>query len=236
MASRICKKSRDLLRASVSLLITKWILTDLTESHAEEMSAVNLDRIQDWIDQKRLDPSKPITVRELVNTRAIHGIKDGVKLLGRGAGSLNTPINIIVSRASTSAIAAVEAQGGSVVTRFYTRSAIRRILRGQTDPFVSMRWEPNKLQKPGVLPPDSAMAMASDPHERVKGMGFQYRLPDPTRRKDIEYYRDPAHRGYLAHTVGKGETPSLYHRVSGPLIKTTNAAAKKQEQVANQLW
>lgn len=47
------------------------------------MSKVNLDTIQSWINQGRLDPSRPITLKELVKSRCIHGIKDGVKLLGR---------------------------------------------------------------------------------------------------------------------------------------------------------
>jgi large subunit ribosomal protein L15 len=48
------------------------------------MSPINLDRIQSWIDQGRLDPSKPITMKELQKSRCIHGVKrHGVKLLAR---------------------------------------------------------------------------------------------------------------------------------------------------------
>lgn len=48
------------------------------------MSPLNLDRIQSWIDQGRLDPSKPITMKELNDSRCLHGVKkDGVKLLAR---------------------------------------------------------------------------------------------------------------------------------------------------------
>ena len=50
------------------------------------MSILNLDRVQSWIDQGRLDPLKPITLKELVESRCLHGIKDGVKLLGRVGG------------------------------------------------------------------------------------------------------------------------------------------------------
>jgi ribosomal protein L15 len=49
-----------------------------------DMSPVNLDRIQSWIDQGRLDPSKPITMKELHKSRCLHGVKrHGVKLLAR---------------------------------------------------------------------------------------------------------------------------------------------------------
>jgi hypothetical protein len=49
-----------------------------------EMSPINLDRIQSWIDQGRLDASKPITMKELKSSRCLHGVKrHGVKLLAR---------------------------------------------------------------------------------------------------------------------------------------------------------
>jgi large subunit ribosomal protein L15 len=49
-----------------------------------EMSPINLDRIQSWIDQGRLDPSKPITMKELNKSRCLHGVKrHGVKLLAK---------------------------------------------------------------------------------------------------------------------------------------------------------
>jgi large subunit ribosomal protein L15 len=197
------------------------------------MSPINLDKIQDWINQSRLDPTQPITVKELAATRAVHGVKDGIKLLARGANLLTSPINIVVSRASAAAIAAVEALGGTVTTRFYTKYAIHRIRQGKTAPYVSMKWDPEALQNPAL----NKIGMGSDPIERVKGLGFQYRLPDPTSRKDIEYYRDPAKRGYLAHTVGEGETPSLYHRLPRADGAVKRAPSKKKrEQAENRLW
>ena len=48
------------------------------------MSPINLDRIQSWIDQGRLDPKKVITMKELAKSRCLHGVKrHGVKLLAR---------------------------------------------------------------------------------------------------------------------------------------------------------
>ena len=68
------------------------------------MSEVNLDKLQDWIDQGRIDPTQQITPKELIRSNLIGSIKDGIKLLGRGADALKQPIDIIVSRASASAI------------------------------------------------------------------------------------------------------------------------------------
>ena len=47
------------------------------------MSALNLDTLQAWVDQGRLPLNRSITVRDLVKSRCLHGIKDGVKLLSR---------------------------------------------------------------------------------------------------------------------------------------------------------
>jgi len=202
------------------------------------MSPVNLDKIQSWIDQGRLDPSQPITLKQLSASGILGTIKDGVKLLGSGASELKTPINIIVSRASQSAIAAIEALGGTVTTRFYTPQAIRRIKEKETHPFVSLRWDPIALNNPALNVTGAEMLEA-----RAKGMGFQYRLPDPSSRKDLEYYRDAKHRGYLSHLVKEGENASLYFKppLSEEEIKVlkresarSGRAAKRKE--GDKLW
>ncbi|KAL6248571.1 YmL10 [Rhinocladiella similis] len=205
--------------------------------HATEMTPVNLNKIQSWIDQERLDPSQPITFLELCRSGLINRPKDGVKLLADGAAELKTPIHIVVSKASQSAIAAVEAIGGSVTTRFYTEQAIRRIKKGEMHPFVSLRWDPQAINKPALLE-----AGGQTLEERVAGMGYEYRLPDPTSRKDMEYYRDAKNRGYLSHTVKEGEGASLYFKppISEEQLKELKKArarsgtAKSKEE--NKLW
>lgn len=200
---------------------------------------MNLSKIQVWIDSGRLDPTKPITLREIVTSNVIHGVEDGgVKLLGDGASTLTTPIHVVVSRASQSAIAAVEALGGTVVTRFYTPQAIRRILSGDMHPYVSLRWDQDAIASPGLSIPG-----AENFEERAKAMGYNYRLPDPSGRKDIEYYRDAKNRGYLSHEVKEGELPSLYFKpaVTPAQIKELKrvrgkSSAAKKKQGDNQLW
>ncbi|KZF26726.1 ribosomal protein L15 [Xylona heveae TC161] len=186
-----------------------------------EMSPLNIDRLQSWIDQGRLDPSKPITMKELNESRCLHGVKDGVKLLARGAEGMRTPVNIVVSRASAPAIAAIEAAGGTVISRFYTKPAIRRILHGQADATITA--------------PNSFPALSSDPSKP-----FAYRLPDPTSRKDIEYYRDPAHRGYLNHLVKEGEGPSLFFKspamINKDRAKAAGTGANAKSKSENKLW
>jgi large subunit ribosomal protein L15 len=49
----------------------------------EEMAEVNLDKLQSWVDQGRLNPSRPITMIELVESGCVSSVRDGIKLLSR---------------------------------------------------------------------------------------------------------------------------------------------------------
>ncbi|BCR97303.1 mitochondrial 54S ribosomal protein uL15m [Aspergillus luchuensis] len=210
--------------------------------HSIDLAPVNLDRIQSWIDQGRIDPTRPITVRELAQSRCIHQTKEGVKLLGRGVEKddhevpvdsvLKQPIHIVVSRASAPAIAAVEAAGGSVTTRFYTKSAIARIMKREMHPFVSLAWTKESGSEALAVAEDGEPLTES---KVMKEMGYSYRLPDPTKRRDIEYYRDPAHRGYLSHLLKPMEGPSLFFR--SPVERKSAAGVKKEKVLPeNRLW
>ncbi len=187
------------------------------------MQLVNLDRIQAWIDQGRLDPAKPITLKELGESRCVTNVKDGVKLLARGSEQLKSPLNVVVSRASAAAIAAIEGAGGSVTTRYYTPFAIQRVFRGKSDPIHSLRSKPvEEEQTTGGEKPF-----------------FLNRLPDPTSRKAIEYYRDPAHRGYLNYSVAEGQSPSLFFKTPGagtPAKRKTTGVAGRPVAGENRIW
>ena len=194
------------------------MLTTLIVSFSVDMQPLNLSQLQDWVNQGRLDPSKPITIKELRQSRCVTNIKDGIKLLAKGSEELKAPLNVVISRASAKAIAAVEAAGGSVTTRYYTAFAVRRISQGKMDPTHSLQ---------------SRIKVG----EETPRKSFDNRLPDPTSRKDIEYYRDPAHRGYLSHLVPKGHGPSLFFKTPG----TSNLAAKKKSKSGataadNMIW
>jgi large subunit ribosomal protein L15 len=79
---------------------------------APEFVEINLDRLQQAIDAKRIDASAVINAEALVKSRVLRRAKDGVRLLGRG--EIKAKVNIEVHGASKSAIAAVEKAGGSV--------------------------------------------------------------------------------------------------------------------------
>jgi large subunit ribosomal protein L15 len=67
---------------------------------------------------------------------------------------------------------------------------------------------------------------------------YQYDLPDPTRRKFLESYRDRAKRGYLSYQVNEGHTPSLYFRTPGTGVTKAPKSVEKQQVSAavNKMW
>ncbi|ATY62978.1 50S ribosomal subunit L15 [Cordyceps militaris] len=198
-------------------LIVKHGRKGFTNWRAPQLSQVNLDQIQSWIDQGRLDATRRISPKELIECGLLGSVKDGVKILSRGAECLKQPIDVMVSRISAAAITAIEGAGGKVVTRYYTKLAIKRLLTGES------------------VNTDVPLPVGKEHVESVLDMakGFRYRLPDPTGREDIEYYRDPAHRGYLSHQLKPGESPSLYFRVPGKeKIKST----KQKKVVEETMW
>ncbi len=77
-----------------------------------EYAEVNLDRIQQAIDAKQLDPGAVINAESLVKSGVLRRPKGGVRLLGRG--EIKAKVNVEVHGASKSAIAAVEKAGGTV--------------------------------------------------------------------------------------------------------------------------
>lgn len=80
--------------------------------NAKTFVPVNLGRLQEAIDAKKIDIKKPINVDVLRAAGLVTRVKDGVRLLAKG--DLKAKVNIEVSGASAAAIAAVEKAGGSV--------------------------------------------------------------------------------------------------------------------------
>lgn len=200
------------------ILVLSFANKTFAHSFAVDMIPLNLYKVQDWVDQGRLDPSKPITIKELCESRCVSNVKDGVKLLAKGSEQIKDPLNIIISRASAKAIATIEAAGGSVTTRYYTPFAIKKIVQGRMHPTVSLQSKASEI-------------------EQASKKTFYSRLPDPTSRKDIEYYRDPAHRGYMSYLVPEGHGPSLFYKTPGTGKRVARKTSKSRSSAAdNRMW
>ena len=83
-----------------------------TNRNSKTLVPVNLDRLQEAIDSKKLDAKKTIDEAALLDAKVIRRKKDGVKLLGKG--KLKDKVTINVTAASASAIKAVEKARGKV--------------------------------------------------------------------------------------------------------------------------
>jgi large subunit ribosomal protein L15 len=94
----------------------------------KEYVPLNVGTLQWYIDNGRIDPSKPIDMHTLKKAGVAKKIKHGIKLLGNGSHLLTSQLNIEVSRASKKAIEAVEANGGRIVTAYYNRLGLRVLL------------------------------------------------------------------------------------------------------------
>jgi large subunit ribosomal protein L15 len=79
---------------------------------SNDYNEVNLGRIQEAVEAKKLDTVSPVTVETLVAAGVVSKPRDGVKILGNG--ELKAKLSFQVAGASKSAKAAIEAAGGSV--------------------------------------------------------------------------------------------------------------------------
>ena len=91
--------------------------------YAQDLNEVNLGRIQEAVDAGKLDKAATVTVESLVAAGIIARRRDGVKLLG--VGEITATLSFEVTRASKSAVEAVEKAGGSV-TVVYAQGASTR--------------------------------------------------------------------------------------------------------------
>jgi large subunit ribosomal protein L15 len=77
-----------------------------------DLNEVNLGRIQQAVEAGKLDASAPVTIEALIAAGVVSKARDGVKILGNG--EIKAKLTFEVAGASKSAVAAIEAAGGSV--------------------------------------------------------------------------------------------------------------------------
>ena len=73
---------------------------------------LNLSDLQAAVDAKKLDAGKEITIETLKAAGLVRPARENVKILGNG--ELKTALNLVVSKATKSAVAAIEKVKGSV--------------------------------------------------------------------------------------------------------------------------
>ncbi|CAM0910534.1 unnamed protein product [Alopecurus aequalis] len=132
-----------------------------------------LGKIAKLINAGKIDSSELITMKTLKFPVALYQdtsaigkqIKDGIRLMGRGAEEIKWPIHLEVSRATARAKAAVEAAGGTVRLVYYNKLGFRALLK------------PEWFAKKGRLIPKAARPPPKQ-RDKVNSIG---RLPAPTK-------------------------------------------------------
>ncbi|KAJ3687847.1 hypothetical protein LUZ61_017011 [Rhynchospora tenuis] len=127
---------------------------------------VGLGKIAKLINAGKIDSSELITMKTLKEAGAIgKQIKDGVRLMGRGAEEIKWPIHLEVTRVTSRAKAAVEEAGGSVRKVYYNKLGFKALLK------------PEWFEKKGRLLPKAARPPPKQ-RDKVDSIG---RLPAPTK-------------------------------------------------------
>ncbi|MBU2043546.1 MAG: 50S ribosomal protein L15 [Alphaproteobacteria bacterium] len=119
-------------------------------ANALKLAEVNLWRLQDAIDAKKLDIKGEIKGDALVAAGVIRRVKDGVRILG--TGEIKSKLNLVVWSASAGAVKAIEAAGGTVVqeriaaeAKAAARIEKRNAAKGKAPPAKAPRGDANKV-------------------------------------------------------------------------------------------
>lgn len=80
--------------------------------NAREFAEINLGALQAAVDSRKIDAKKPVTEQTLVEGGVITHLRDGLRVLGKG--ELKAKLDITVTGASKTAVAAIEKAGGKV--------------------------------------------------------------------------------------------------------------------------
>ncbi len=119
-----------------------------TNIFRKRFAEVNLGRLQQAIDAKKLDPAKQVDGAALKAAGVVRRLNDGVRLLAEG--ELKAKLNIEVTGASKAAIAAVEKAGGKVM------------VTGKPKPLHEKRRRNRKATKKAAPEPEKAAAKEAE--------------------------------------------------------------------------
>lgn len=82
------------------------------QPNAKTYQVVNIGRLQQAVDAKKLDAGTPVDAAALIAAGVVTNARDGIRLLAKGG--LSAKLSIVVAGASKAAVEAVEKAGGTV--------------------------------------------------------------------------------------------------------------------------
>ncbi len=94
-----------------------------TNINRKPFTVLNFSRIENLINENKIDPKKIINSQTLLDLGVVKSLKSRIKLLAKG--EIKTKINIEVSAASTSAKDSVEKVGGSITIIENLKSVVK---------------------------------------------------------------------------------------------------------------
>lgn len=118
-----------------------------TKKFKDDFACINIQKILYLIHKGRIDPSKPIGVKEIFYAGGVSKVVDGIKLLSRGAENLKMfpKLDLIVQSATEKSIQALKDNGGSVTiahgTRLYNRYLVKpaKFTKELVEPYPSFK-------------------------------------------------------------------------------------------------
>lgn len=138
--------------------------------------------MQQWIQAKRIDPTQPITIHQVVQSNLVHSISkiSGVKLLGEADPTIPLPpLDCQLSKYSKKAARQIIAAGGKVSAVYHNNLGLRAEAYPQKFPGI-------KQAKPTRRADIGALCCSFCPIANID-------CPLPA-----EYYTDPKNHGYLS--------------------------------------
>ncbi|KAI9209328.1 ribosomal protein L18e/L15P [Polychytrium aggregatum] len=97
-------------------------------SDKQYLNRLSLDTLQHWIETGRLDASKKIGIRELVQSRCLKKVRDGVVLLARGGEFLTHQVHLEVTKCSENAKMFIEKCGGRVECVTHEKTVLQALV------------------------------------------------------------------------------------------------------------
>lgn len=129
---------------------------------------LNLEKIAYHIEKGNIDPSQTIDQKVLLEAGVVSRVKDGVKILGKGADrfrELGIAVNLEVGDASKGAIEAVKETGGNLSHQY------------RTDMIMRSHLKPHKVDERKQLKTPMPHNKAIKKLERLKKKGMEVSYP-----------------------------------------------------------
>lgn len=133
-------------------------------SRRPQYPPLSLRKLQYLVDLGRIDPTQPIDLTQLVNSRgvAIQPLKRdyGIQLVDEGADIFCAKLNLEVQVASEKAIAAIERNGGVITTSYYDPRSLQVLIK-PVPHFISGQPIPKRM-----LPGEDLLPYYTDANNR----------------------------------------------------------------------